>query len=110
MKELENKILSEGIVIGSDILKVGSFINHKIDTDLLFKLGEYFSKKFDGVTKILTIEASGIAFAVGVARRSATKVSAVLPDGLTDPFKISPRATIPVAPVPGARITAPIES
>ena len=68
MKELENKILSEGIVIGSDILKVGSFINHKIDTDLLFKLGEYFSKKFDGVTKILTIEASGIAFAVGVAR------------------------------------------
>ena len=68
MKELEEKILKDGIVIGDDILKVGSFINHQIDTDLLFKIGEYFSKKFSGVTKILTIEASGIAFAIGVAR------------------------------------------
>jgi len=68
MQELKDKIIKEGIVIGDDILKVGSFINHQIDTDLLFKLGEYFSKKFNNVTKILTIEASGIAFAIGVAR------------------------------------------
>ena len=68
MQELKDRILKDGIVIGDDILKVGSFINHKIDTDLLFKIGEFFSQKFSGVTKILTIEASGIAFAIGTAR------------------------------------------
>ena len=68
MKELKEKIKENGIVIGDDILKVDSFINHQIDTDLVFKIGEYLSSKFSGVTKILTIEASGIAFAIGVAR------------------------------------------
>lgn len=68
MKELKEKIEEKGIVIGDDILKVDSFINHQIDTDLVFKIGEYLSSKFSGVTKILTIEASGIAFAIGVAR------------------------------------------
>ncbi|MCR5462157.1 MAG: xanthine phosphoribosyltransferase [bacterium] len=68
MEELKKKILEDGYVIGDDILKVDSFINHQIDTALLDKLGKYFSTKFSGVTKILTIEASGIAFGVGVAR------------------------------------------
>ena len=68
MEDLKNRILKDGIVIGNDILKVDSFINHQIDTELLFSLCKFLSGKFSGVTKILTIEASGIAFAIGVAR------------------------------------------
>ena len=68
MKELKERILKDGHVIGEDILKVDSFLNHQIDTDLLDKIGKYFSTKFSGVTKILTIEASGIAYAVATAR------------------------------------------
>ena len=68
MKELKERIEKDGVVIGSDILKVDSFINHQIDTDLVFRIGEYLSSKFSGVTKILTIEASGIAFALAVAK------------------------------------------
>ncbi len=68
MQELKDRIKKDGIVIGDDILKVDSFINHQIDTDLLDKISKHFSEKFSGVTKILTIEASGIAYAIGVAR------------------------------------------
>lgn len=68
MKELEERILKDGKVIGDDILKVDAFINHQIDTKLVFEIGKYLSSKFSDVTKILTIEASGIAFAIGVAR------------------------------------------
>ena len=68
MQNLKERIIKDGYVIGKDILKVDSFINHQVDTQLLDELGEYFSKKFEGVNKILTIEASGIAFGVGVAR------------------------------------------
>ena len=68
MEDLKSRILKDGVVIGNDILKVDSFINHQIDTELLFNLCKYLSSKFDNVTKILTIEASGIAFAIGVAR------------------------------------------
>ena len=67
MKELENKILEDGRVIGNDILKVDSFINHQIDCSMLCKICEHISKKFLDVDKIVTIETSGIAFAVGVA-------------------------------------------
>lgn len=68
MEELKKRILNDGIVIGEDILKVDSFINHQIDTRLLDELGKYFATKFEGINKIVTIESSGIAFAVGVAR------------------------------------------
>ena len=68
MKELKERILKDGKVIGSEILKVDSFLNHQIDTDLLDKIGKFFSEKFSGVNKILTIEASGIAYAVSTAR------------------------------------------
>lgn len=66
MKQLEEKILSEGQVLPGDILKVGSFLNQVIDTDLLRQMGEEVNRLFGGcgVTKILTIEASGIAIAV----------------------------------------------
>ena len=65
MKQLEEKILSEGQVLPGDILKVGSFLNQVIDTDLLRQMGEEVNRLFEGcgVNKILTIEASGIAIA-----------------------------------------------
>lgn len=66
MKALEEKILREGTVLPGNILKVGSFLNHQIDVPFLTEIGKEIARLFagEGVTKILTIEASGIAFAV----------------------------------------------
>ena len=70
MKLLEDRIKKDGIVLPGNILKVNSFLNHQIDVELLDKLAEDFKKSFDGVdiTKVVTIEASGIAVACSVAR------------------------------------------
>lgn len=70
MKLLEERIATDGITVGSDIVKVDMFLNHQIDVDLLEKMGEEFYSLFKdrGVTKILTIEASGIAIACIAAR------------------------------------------
>lgn len=67
MKELENKILAEGKVIDNSILKVDSFFNYCIDIPMLRSVGKYIASHFKNVDKVLTIEASGIAFAVAVA-------------------------------------------
>ena len=66
MKQLEEKILSEGKVLPGDVLKVGSFLNQNIDTVLLRAMADEVARLYEGsgVTKILTIEASGIAIAV----------------------------------------------
>lgn len=63
LKALEEKILQEGIVLSEHILKVDSFINHQMDPVLMKKIGIEFASRFreDGITKILTIESSGIA-------------------------------------------------
>lgn len=65
MKQMEEKILKEGQVLPGDILKVGSFLNQNIDVELLGQMAEEISYLFAdcNVTKILTIEASGIAIA-----------------------------------------------
>ena len=65
MKKLEERIVQDGRVISSDILKVDSFLNHQIDPELMKEIGEEFYRLFKdkGITKILTIEASGIAIA-----------------------------------------------
>lgn len=65
MKQLEDKILAEGKVLPGDVLTVGSFLNQNIDTELLGAMAEEVKRLFDGcgVTKIMTIEASGIAIA-----------------------------------------------
>lgn len=70
MKELEERILKDGDVKPGNILKVDSFLNHMIDVGLLERIGEEFYHLFinDGVNKILTIEASGIAIACMAAR------------------------------------------
>lgn len=69
MKELENKIISEGSILPGNILKVGTFLNQRIDVDFMMKMGKEVADLFAGekITKVLTIEASGIAFAFAVA-------------------------------------------
>ena len=65
MKLLEERISKDGKVFPGNILKVDSFLNHQIDVRLLEKMAEEIKRLFAGreVTKILTIEASGIAIA-----------------------------------------------
>ena len=69
MKELEERVLKDGIIINNDILKVDSFLNHQIDVALVRDIAKDITKSFAtyGVNKILTIETSGIAFAYAVA-------------------------------------------
>jgi len=70
MKSLEEKIIKEGLVKGKDILKVDNFLNHQIDIEFLNQIGQEFKKRFNDekITKILTIEASGIAIAAITAQ------------------------------------------
>lgn len=70
MDLLKQKILSEGEVYEGNILKVDSFLNHQIDCVFLQKVAEEFHRLFkeEGVNKVLTIEASGIAIGALVAR------------------------------------------
>lgn len=71
MNFLEERIIKDGIVKEGNVLKVDSFLNHQMDVELLDKIGEEFHRRFSGkeVTKVLTIEASGIAIAYAVARQ-----------------------------------------
>ena len=66
MKLLMDRIRQDGRVIGHEILKVDSFLNHQLDPELIRAIGREFASRFAGlgVTKILTIEASGIAVAL----------------------------------------------
>ncbi|NKE06581.1 xanthine phosphoribosyltransferase [Mesobacillus selenatarsenatis] len=66
MKMLIEKIKNEGTVLSSSVLKVDSFLNHQIDPQLMDEIGKEFAGRFAhcGITKILTIESSGIAPAV----------------------------------------------
>ncbi|ALH96680.1 xanthine phosphoribosyltransferase [Acinetobacter equi] len=66
MHALEQKILAEGIVLSEEVLKVDSFLNHQIDPVMMQLIGQEFARLFKdaGITKIITIEASGIAPAV----------------------------------------------
>lgn len=65
MELLKKKILEEGKAVGTDVVKVDMFLNHQIDVDLLCEIGKEFRRIFDSnnITKILTIEASGIGIA-----------------------------------------------
>ncbi len=70
MELLKDKILTEGRVFPGQILKVDGFLNHQIDVTLMDRIGEefYAAYKDRGITRILTIESSGIAIACSVAR------------------------------------------
>ncbi|EIW15570.1 MULTISPECIES: xanthine phosphoribosyltransferase [Pelosinus] len=66
MDLLKKRIQSDGQVLNDSLLKVDSFLNQQIDPQLMLKMGEEFAKRFSGesITKILTIESSGIAVSV----------------------------------------------
>ena len=69
MEALKQMILKEGKGIGADIVKVDMFLNHRIDTKLLFAMGEAWAEEFRDKKPdlVLTVEASGIAMAVAAA-------------------------------------------
>lgn len=71
MNFLEERILKDGIVKPGNVLKVDSFLNHQIDMALIDQIGEEFYRRFADkrITKVLTLEASGIVIACSVARR-----------------------------------------
>lgn len=76
MKLLEERIVKDGKIREGDVLKVDSFLNHQIDVDLLNELGKELKRLFgeDGITKILTIEASGIGIACIAAQHFGVPV------------------------------------
>lgn len=70
MNFLEERIIRDGVVKEGNVLKVDSFLNHQMDIALLDEIGKEFHSRFSDkqITKILTIEASGIAIAYAAAR------------------------------------------
>ena len=76
MNCLEKRILKDGVVKPGNVLKVDGFLNHQMDIVLMNEIGEEFYKRFADlkVTKILTIEASGIAIAYAVAQKFGVPV------------------------------------
>ncbi|MBQ8896234.1 MAG: xanthine phosphoribosyltransferase [Clostridia bacterium] len=70
MNFLEERIIKDGTIKPNNVLKVDSFLNHQMDIELMDRIGEEFYNRFKDcdITKVLTIEASGIAIACSVAR------------------------------------------
>ena len=70
MNFLEERIIKDGLVRPGNVLKVDSFLNHQMDIALMDEIGREFHRRFAdcNITKVLTIEASGIAIAYPVAR------------------------------------------
>jgi xanthine phosphoribosyltransferase len=70
MQILKQRIQKDGLVKDNQVLKVDSFLNHQLDLALLEEMGQEFCRRFAGkpITKVLTIESSGIAIAYPVAR------------------------------------------
>lgn len=69
MKALEDKILDEGKILNGGVLKVGGFLNQRIDAEFIMEMGREIARlyKDSGINKILTIESSGIAIAMAAA-------------------------------------------
>ncbi|OAB36825.1 xanthine phosphoribosyltransferase [Paenibacillus macquariensis subsp. defensor] len=63
MQLLRNKVIAEGIVLSNKVLKVDSFLNHQMDPVLMKEVGKEFTSRFkdEAITRVLTIESSGIA-------------------------------------------------
>ena len=74
MNFLEERIAKDGIVKPGNVLKVDSFLNHQMDVTLMDQMGEEFKRRFADktITKVLTIESSGIGIACSVARAFQT--------------------------------------
>ncbi len=71
MQELKEMIRRDGIILPGDILKVDRFLNHQIDIGLATRIGKEFHRLFEAEapSKILTVETSGIAFAITTAQQ-----------------------------------------
>lgn len=69
MKALEERILKDGKVLPGHVLKVGSFLNQQMDVPFVMEMGQEIARLFagEGVTKVVTVEASGIAIAFAAA-------------------------------------------
>lgn len=69
MEILKQRILKDGQALNENVLKVDSFLNHQVDPELMYKIGNSFAEHFKekNITKIFTIESSGIAPAVMTA-------------------------------------------
>lgn len=69
MKVLQERIRQEGEILSDTVLKVDSFLNHQVDPMLALEIGREFGRRFrdEQITKVLTIEASGIQFAMATA-------------------------------------------
>ena len=69
MQQLKDRILSEGRVLPGRILKIDSFLNHRVDMKLMYDMAHEYAKLFDleGLTAVLTVEASGIPLAAACA-------------------------------------------
>ena len=76
MNLLKERIQKDGVVKPGNVLKVDSFLNHQMDVALLDEIGREFKRRFAGetITKVLTIESSGIAIACAVAREFGVPV------------------------------------
>ena len=76
MQALKERILLDGIIADHDVLKVDSFLNHQIDVQLIDQIGKEFKARFGHkpITKVLTIETSGVAIAYAVAREFGVNV------------------------------------
>ena len=70
MNFLEERIIKDGVVKSGNVLKVDSFLNHQMDIPLMEEIGREFKRRFGhkNITKVMTIEASGIGIAVFVAK------------------------------------------
>ncbi|MHC5374657.1 xanthine phosphoribosyltransferase [Enterococcus sp. LJL120] len=71
MEELVSRIKKDGLVLNQDVLKVDSFLTHQVDADLMAAIGGVFADAFKGqqITKVVTIEASGITPAIFTAQK-----------------------------------------
>lgn len=91
MELLKRRILADGAALSESVLLVDSFLNHQVDPELMEKVGEEFAARFAdaGVTRVVTIESSGIAPAVMCARKMGVPMvimkkqpSSILKDGV----------------------------
>jgi xanthine phosphoribosyltransferase len=81
MQLLQDRIRKDGKVLPGNILDVGSFLNQQVDIDLYNEIGKEFARRFEGteITRILTVEASGIMAAYAAAQCFKTKEGAPVP-------------------------------
>jgi xanthine phosphoribosyltransferase len=104
MNFLQERVLSDGVIKAGNVLKVDSFLNHQLDIRLLDEIGKEFAVRFlgAGITKVLTIETSGIAIACAVARELgvnmvyAKKGASINIDGPVYRAEIADRAGKPI--------------